>query len=1029
MQQTYRDINSEINLLSEGGGLQLHRDHDAARAFFLEHVNPNTVFFHNLKEKTDYLVDNDLWKRETVETYSFDQFKALFKQAYAYKFRFQSFMGAYKFYNQYALKTEDGTRYYERYEDRVVMCAIDLSGGDYDLARDLVDAIIGGYFQPATPTFLNAGRAQGGERVSCFLLRVEDNMESIGRAINSSLQLSKRGGGVGINLSNLRETSAPIKNIPNTSSGVVPVMKILEDSFSYANQLGQRQGAGAVYLNAHHPDIMRALDTKRENADEKVRIKTLSLGVIIPDVTFELAKKNADMYLFSPYDVERVEGKPFADLSVTEHYHQWVEDDRITKTKINARQFFQTLSELQFESGYPYCLFEDTANADHTMGHAGRVQMSNLCVAPETQLLTDTGYHQIKDLAGQWVNAWNGEEFSRSYVAKTGENQKLLTVDFDNGASIDATEYHKFYVKTGYGNRKVVEKRTSELQPGDMIEKFDLPIIDNEGAADFPYAYTAGLHTAEGTYNASGSPVLRLYPGKLELGEHIDYKSSSLKQDSEGRVSYTLHDDVPDKYTVPTDYSLNSRLQWLAGLIDGDGWGNGKAGIQIASIHPAFLEDVRIMLTTLGVSSRWTKAREAGETKFKEGQKAYPTKPLYRLCISGSEAQKLRKLGLPTKRVIIEEVEGNRAANGYIRVESVSDHGRVDDTYCLTEPKLHKVIFNGVRTGQCSEILQLQTPSEYHPDGSYKTLGADISCNLGSLNVKRMLDLDDDAFGDVVDTAVRALDNVARTTEIDSVPSVKAGNDRSKAIGLGQMNLHGALAHHGIEYGSDEALALWDRYMAKVTFHAMLTSTDIARVHGEHEYFDGSEYATGEWFKRKIEPWFEGDKSLAFGVGELHAPTLEDWHHLQLEVYKHGMANAYLQAIPPTGSISYINHSTASIHPVVAPIEIRKEGRTGRVYYPAPHMTEDNVHLFKDAYQLGYEKLIDTYAVSTYWVDQGSSCTLFFPDTATTRDVDRARIYAWRKGIKTIYYIRVRQRALEGTGVETAADYCEACQL
>ena len=481
MQQTYRDINSEINLLSEEGKLQLHRDKDAARAFFLEHVNPNTVFFHNLREKTDYLVENDLWKRETVETYTFDQFKALFKQAYAYKFRFQSFMGAYKFYNQYALKTEDGTRYYERYEDRVVMCAIDLSGGDYDLARDLVDAIIGGYFQPATPTFLNAGRAQGGERVSCFLLRVEDNMESIGRAINSSLQLSKRGGGVGINLSNLRETSAPIKNIPNTSSGVVPVMKILEDSFSYANQLGQRQGAGAVYLNAHHPDIMRALDTKRENADEKVRIKTLSLGVIIPDVTFELAKKNADMYLFSPYDVERVEGKPFADLSVTEHYHQWVEDDRITKTKINARQFFQTLSELQFESGYPYCLFEDTANADHTMGHAGRVQMSNLC----------------------------------------------------------------------------------------------------------------------------------------------------------------------------------------------------------------------------------------------------------------------------------------------------------------------------------SEILQLQTPSEYHPDGSYKALGADISCNLGSLNVKRMLDLDNDAFGDVVDTAVRALDNVARTTEIDSVPSVKAGNDRSKAIGLGQMNLHGALAHHGIEYGRD----------------------------------------------------------------------------------------------------------------------------------------------------------------------------------------------------------------------------------
>lgn len=155
-----------------------------------------------------------------------------------------------------------------------------------------------GRFQPATPTFLNAGKAQRGEMVSCFLLRIEDNLESIGRCVNSALQLSKRGGGVALLLSNLRESGAPIKKIENQASGVVPVMKILEDSFSYANQLGSRQGAGAVYLHAHHPDILRFLDTKRENADEKVRIKTLSLGVVIPDITFRLAKENKDMHLF-----------------------------------------------------------------------------------------------------------------------------------------------------------------------------------------------------------------------------------------------------------------------------------------------------------------------------------------------------------------------------------------------------------------------------------------------------------------------------------------------------------------------------------------------------------------------------------------------------------------------------------------------------------------------------------------------------------------------------------------------------------
>ncbi len=242
------------------------------------------------------------------------------------------------------------------------MVALTLAAGDEVFARQLVDEIISGRFQPATPTFLNLGKAQRGEAVSCFLLRIEDNMESISRGINSSLQLSKRGGGVALLLTNIREYGAPIKHIENQSSGVIPVMKLLEDSFSYANQLGARQGAGAVYLHAHHPDIMRFLDTKRENADEKIRIKTLSLGVVIPDITFELAKNNEDMYLFSPYDVERVYGVPFADISVSEKYREMVDDARIRKQRINARDFFQTLAELQFESGYPYILFEDTAN-------------------------------------------------------------------------------------------------------------------------------------------------------------------------------------------------------------------------------------------------------------------------------------------------------------------------------------------------------------------------------------------------------------------------------------------------------------------------------------------------------------------------------------------------------------------------------------------------------------------------------------------------------------------------------------------
>ena len=232
-------------------------------------------------------------------------------------------------------------------------------------------------YQPATPSFLNAGRSRRGELVSCFLIQVTDDMNSIGRSINSALQLSRIGGGVGISLSNLREAGAPIKGYAGAASGVVPVMKLFEDSFSYSNQLGQRQGAGVVYLSVFHPDILAFLSTKKENADEKVRVKTLSLGVTVPDKFYELARKNEEMYLFSPYSVEKEYGKPFNYIDITAMYDELVANPNITKTKINARELETEISKLQQESGYPYIVNVDTANRHNPID--GKIVMSNLC--------------------------------------------------------------------------------------------------------------------------------------------------------------------------------------------------------------------------------------------------------------------------------------------------------------------------------------------------------------------------------------------------------------------------------------------------------------------------------------------------------------------------------------------------------------------------------------------------------------------------------------------------------------------------
>ncbi len=698
----YHSLNAMLNLYDAEGRIQFDKDRLAARHYFLQHVNQNTVFFHNLEEKLRYLVEEGYYEPQVLAQYEFPFIKQLFQQAYAKKFRFETFLGAFKYYTSYTLKTFDGKRYLERYEDRVCMVALTLAAGDTGLAQDLVEEMISGRFQPATPTFLNCGKRQRGELVSCFLLRIEDNMESIGRAVNSALQLSKRGGGVAFLLSNIREVGAPIKRIENQSSGVIPIMKMLEDAFSYANQLGARQGAGAVYLNAHHPDILRFLDTKRENADEKIRIKTLSLGVVIPDITFELAKNNEEMYLFSPYDVERVYGVPFSEIAVSEKYREMVDDKRIRKSRINAREFFQVLAEIQFESGYPYVMFEDTVNRENPI--AGRINMSNLC----------------------------------------------------------------------------------------------------------------------------------------------------------------------------------------------------------------------------------------------------------------------------------------------------------------------------------SEILQVNRASTYHEDLSYDRIGKDISCNLGSLNIAKTMDAPD--FGKAIETAIRALRGgrheryplgaVDRRRQPQR-PRHRPGPDEP-------ARLPGARAHF---YGSEEGIDFTNLYFYTVAYHALRASNRLAIERGgAFDGFEHSRYASGEYFDKYTErdwlPQTERVREL-FAAAGIAIPGRDEWRALRQSVMLHGLYNQNLQAVPPTGSISYINNATSSIHPIVSRIEIRKEGKIGRVYYPAPYMTNDNLAYYQDAYEIGPEKIIDTYAAATQHVDQGLSLTLFFRDTATTRDINRAQIYAWRKGIKTIYYIRLRQMALEGTEVQG----CVSCSL
>ena len=714
-QVKYYDLNNEVNIPKDGK-IQLDKDQAALKDFIENNVKPNTKQFASVTARYKWLEDNDYIEDGFMDKYSDAFIEKLYDYLKQQDFHFHSFMAAYKFYAQYALRTNDKEYYLENYIDRVAMNALYLANGDEDLAMILADEIIHQRYQPATPTFLNVGRKRRGEFVSCFAIQPTDNMNTIGRTINSALQLSKIGGGVGINLSNLREAGAPIKKIEHAASGVVPVMKLLEDSFSYSNQLGQRQGAGVVYLSVFHPDIIEFLGAKKENADEKIRLKTLSLGITVPDKFYELVEKDEDMYLFSPYDVERVYGKPFSYVDITEEYDNMVANDEIHKKKVNARDLEDEISKLQQESGYPYIINIDTVNRDNPID--GKIVMSNLC----------------------------------------------------------------------------------------------------------------------------------------------------------------------------------------------------------------------------------------------------------------------------------------------------------------------------------SEIAQVQTPSVVADDQSYETLGTDISCNLGSTNIANMMNTPD--FGRSIRAIVRGLTRISDVENLDVVPSIKKGNELSHSIGLGAMGLHGYLAKNHIQYGSPVAVEFTSVYFMLLNYWSLVASNEIAKERYETFHnFEKSKYADGSYFDKYVsKDWGPKSDLVKKLFANIHIPTIDDWKKLKDDVMADGLYNEYRLAVAPNGSTSYINDSTASLTPIINRIEERQEKMIGKIYYPAPYLSNDTMPYYRSAYDMDMRTVIDTYAAAQQHVDQSLSLTLFVRSTMpeglyewkngrtnkmTTRDLNILRHYAYKKGIKSIYYVRT----FTDDNDEIGANQCESCVI
>lgn len=320
----------------------------------------------------------------------------------------------------------------------------------------------------------------------------------------------------------------------------------------------------------------------------------------------------------------------------------------------------------------------------------------------------------------------------------------------------------------------------------------------------------------------------------------------------------------------------------------------------------------------------------------------------------------------------------------------------------------------------CSEIFQLQETSVINDYGVDDIIKRDICCNLGSLNIANVMELKN--IKGSVYSGIDALTSVADLSSIANAPTIKKANDELKSVGLGAMNLHGYLAKNHIDYESKDAIEFVDKFFMMVNYYSIKRSVEIAKERNKaFKDFESSEYAKGTYFDKYINEDYTqfanvNIKELFKGI---YVPTQEDWRQLSKKVKKYGMYHAYRLAIAPTQSIAYIQNATPSVMPITDVIERRTYGDS-TTYYPMPYLSKETTNYYLPAYYMEMQNMIDLISTMQKHIDQGISMTLFVDSNTTTRELARLYIYAYKKGLKSIYYTRTKN---------VAFGECESCSI
>lgn len=858
-----------------------------------------------------------------------------------------------------------------------------------------------------TPNHLYVGTTRG-TAPSCVVVRSEDDLPSMSALNQAVWSCSATGSGLGASMS-IRSPKDPVRNTTIEHNGKLEYYRTVM-TLARANQQAGRSGAVTMHYTCLDPEVMDIARMRNPTTVDQKRLGEMDFSFGSNAAFADAVRENKDWMLVSVLYAPRLwellyqpdKGK------FLEEYNKVLADEKIPKKLVNARKILLTVLREAIETRQ-YEHFTDEMNR-HTP-FLDTIYSSNLCVTPETLILTSKGNLPIKTLEGSEVEVWNGKEFSKVIVRKTGENQKVIKVTLDNGMSLECTPYHKFYKVNGYRAKDVEKVEAHTLQVGDKLIKVKYPVI-TAGEIVLENAYANGFYSADGT-EVGNSQRLYFYGEKKKLVSRCgNIFKSVTSSDSSDRLQGDTN-VLNKKYFVPKNgYDVYSRVEWLSGVLDGDGHvqTNGDTNnIVLSNTNIVFLKDIQEMLTTLGVSSRISLYSEEGYKSLPANDgsgiyKSFLCNKAYRIIIGAKGIEQLVNLGMSLSRIVLNGHNGNREATKFPKVVSVVDEGRYSDTYCFNEPKRNMGVFNGILTGQCQEIA-LPTAGYKQGQKGLDNVNPDeggeiATCNLCGINVANI-----DGDEDYELTAYYALLMIMVNILTSHYPfkQMEETSISRMSAGVSILNLAHLMAKNGMKYSD-----IWGKKF-------------IHRLAETHSYFLhkaalklGKEFGNAKWVGKTKYPsgWLPVDTRNEKAKAIAHQPLKRDWETLRKEIVENGgIAFSVLETAVPSESSSIAQDSCNGLYPIREGIITKKDGKKV-VQWIAPQW-EELQDQYEKAFTISTKDMTDLYAIVQCFTGQGISADYYMAHkrdengkiVVSGKQLIKDWLYRQEMGMKSRYYI------------------------